>query len=174
MGGQGRPMTATPRVQYLKTSDGVTIAFCTTGSGPPLIWAQSLPSHIQLEWEQPILRLAFENIIAAALTLVRFAPRGTGLSDRQVADISAAAFVGDLEAVVGRLGLDQFAMLAVEFAATWAIEYAALHPDKVSRLILMNPGARAAEDVLAQTRRGQTVLAMAEDWEMFTENVPAI
>jgi class 3 adenylate cyclase/pimeloyl-ACP methyl ester carboxylesterase len=163
-----------PPVQYVKTSDGVSIAYTTAGSGPPLIWIQTLPSHIQMEWEQPILRAGFETIIGAGMTLVRFDFRGTGLSAREASDVSAAAFVRDIEAVVGRLGLDRFAVLAVEFAATMVIEYAALHPDQVSRLILMNPGTQAIKDVLAQTRRGQTVLAMVDDWEMFTENVPAV
>jgi len=69
-----------PPVQYVKTSDGVSIAYTTAGSGPPLIWIQTLPSHIQMEWEQPILRAGFETIIGAGMTLVRFDFRGTGLS----------------------------------------------------------------------------------------------
>src|SRR5438552_14880203 len=68
--------TMEPRIQYAKTSDGVNIAYCTAGSGPALIWVQPpFPSHVQLEWEQPILRRAFETIITAGMTLVRFDAR---------------------------------------------------------------------------------------------------
>ena len=59
-----------PRIQYVKTSDGVNIAYCTAGSGPALVWVQPpFPSHVQLEWEQPILRRVFETIITAGMTL---------------------------------------------------------------------------------------------------------
>ena len=81
-------MTTPPPVQYVKTSDAVTIAFTTAGSGPPLVWVQPpFSSHVQLDWEQPILRGGFERIVAAGMTLVHFDPRGS-LSDRDVADMS--------------------------------------------------------------------------------------
>jgi len=166
--------TMEPRIQYVKTSDGVNIAYCTAGSGPALVWVQPpFPSHVQLEWEQPILRRVFETIITAGMTLVRFDARGTGLSDREVADISLAARLRDMEAVVDRLGLDRFAVIAVEFGAITAIEHVVRHPDQVARLILMNPSSSWRE-VLAETQRGRSVLAMGDDWELFTESVPKI
>ncbi len=39
-----------PRIQYAKTEDGVSIAFCTLGEGMPLVHMPNLPfSHIQME-----------------------------------------------------------------------------------------------------------------------------
>jgi class 3 adenylate cyclase len=167
-------MITPPTVQYVKTSDAVTIAFTTAGSGPPLVWVNAaFSSHVQLEWEQPILREGFERVVAAGMTLVRFDPRGSGLSDRDVADMSLVAHARDLEAVIGRLGFDRFAVIAVEFGVIPAIEYAALHPDQISRLILMNPASRWT-DLGAETQRGQSVMATVDDWEMFTENVPRL
>jgi class 3 adenylate cyclase/pimeloyl-ACP methyl ester carboxylesterase len=167
-------MTAPPPVQYVKTSDAVTIAFTTAGSGPPLVWVQPpFSSHVQLDWEQPILRGGFEGIVAAGMTLVRFDPRGSGLSQRDVSDISPVARARDLEAVIGRLGFDRFAVIAIEFGAIPAIEYAAMHPDQISRLILMNPASRWT-DLIAETQRGQSLRAMVDDWEMFTENLPRV
>jgi len=167
-------MTTPPPVQYVKTSDAVTIAFTTAGSGPPLVWVQPpFSSHVQLDWEQPILRAGFERLVAAGMTLVRFDPRGSGLSDRDVADISLVARARDLEAVIGRLGFDRFAVIAIEFGAIPAIEYAALHPEQVLRLILMNP-ASSWTDLMAETPRGQSLMSMVDDWEMFTESLPRI
>ena len=40
-----------PRIQYAKTTDGVSIAFWTLGEGMPLVHMPLLLSHIQLEWE---------------------------------------------------------------------------------------------------------------------------
>ncbi len=39
-----------PRIQYAKTEDGVSIAFCTLREGMPLVHMANLPfSHIQME-----------------------------------------------------------------------------------------------------------------------------
>jgi len=162
-----------PQIQYAKTSDGVNIAYATAGSGPPLVWIQTtFLSHVQLEWEQPVLRAGFEAIVAGGAMLVRFDPRGTGLSDRDVGDVSSSAFVRDFEAVVGQLHLDRFALLAIETATATAIEYATRHPEQVSRLILMNP---AGGDAGHYTTRGKNWLRLADDdWELLTENTTAM
>ena len=48
-----------PRIQYAKTSDGVSIAFWTLGEGVvPLVHMPVLGySHVQLEWQVPEWRL---------------------------------------------------------------------------------------------------------------------
>src|SRR5438034_11745963 len=122
-----------PRIQYAKTSDGVNIAYCTAGSGPALVWVQPpFPSHVQLEWAQPILRRVCETIITAGMTLVRFDARGAGLSDREVADISLAARLRDMEALVDRLGLDRFAAIAGGFGARTPVEEVVGHPARLA------------------------------------------
>jgi len=41
-----------PRIQYAKTSDGVSIAVATLGEGPPLgVVLPPYLSHVQLEWD---------------------------------------------------------------------------------------------------------------------------
>ena len=165
-------MTGAPLVQYVKTSDGVNIAYATAGSGPALVWIQTtFLSHVQLEWEQPVLRAGFEAIVASGAMLVRFDPRGTGLSDRDVGDVSSSAFVRDFEAVVGQLHLERFALLAIESASATAIKYATRHPEQVSRLILMNP---ATGDARHYTTRGKKWLELVDDWELLTENTAAM
>ncbi|HEY5625316.1 MAG TPA: adenylate/guanylate cyclase domain-containing protein [Dehalococcoidia bacterium] len=157
-----------PQVQYAKTRDGVNIAYATAGSGPPLVWLQTtFLSHVQLEWEQPVLRAGFEAIVAGGAMLVRFDPRGTGLSDRDVGDVSSSSFVRDFEAVVGQLNLERFPLLAIESATATAIKYATSHPEQVSRLILMNP---ATGDARHYTTRGKKWLELVDDWELLTEN----
>ncbi len=158
-----------PRIHYVKTGDGMNIAYMTAGSGPPVVWFMSpVQSHIQLEWDQPVIRAGHEWVVASGATLVRFDPRGTGLSDRDVDDVSSSAFVRDLEAVVGQLQLDQFPLVAIESAAGAAIIYATLHPEKVTQLVIMNP----ASGVASMTERGKKWLAL--DWEMLTETVASI
>jgi len=100
-----------PRIQYAKTSDGVSIAYWTLGEGPALISIMPPPfSHIQLEWEWPLARRAWE-MLARKRKVVRYDGRGSGLSSRDVTDFSLDKHLLDLEAVVDRLGLEKLALL---------------------------------------------------------------
>jgi len=38
-----------PRIQYAKTSDGVSIVYHTIGEGPSFIWATGVASHLHFE-----------------------------------------------------------------------------------------------------------------------------
>ena len=154
-----------PRIQYAKTSDGVNIAFWTLGEGEPLVFMPALPhSHIQLEWQVPEWRLWFERI-AERRKLIRYDPRGSGLSERDVTDFSLDSQVLDLQAVADRLGLENIAILAALSAGPVAIAYAARHPERVSRLILWCSQAR-----VSRSPRFESIRALLDsDWELFTE-----
>ncbi len=102
-----------PRIQYAKTKDGVSIAYWTMGEGgTPLVYLQSIPvSHVQLESRYSYQGL-YEKIVAKR-KLIRLDPRGFGMSDREVERFSLDTWLQDLEAVVGRLGLETFALSAL-------------------------------------------------------------
>lgn len=68
--------------------------------------------------------------------LVRYDPRGSGLSDRDVTDFSLDALVSDLEAVVDALKLRRFPLIGLCQGGVIAVAYAARHPERVSRLVL--------------------------------------
>ena len=100
-----------PRIQYAKTSDGVSIAYSTLGEGEPLMSMPTFPwNHIQLEWQIPTLRRVHERL-AQGRRLVRYDARGTGSSERRVTDFSLEAHILDLEAVVNRMQLDRCALV---------------------------------------------------------------
>jgi len=100
-----------PRIQYAKTSDGVSIAFSTLGEGMPFVHMPFPFSHLQLGWERPETRSWLERL-TKGLQVVAYDGRGNGLSDRNVTDFSLDAGVRDLEAVVDRLSLEQFVLFA--------------------------------------------------------------
>jgi class 3 adenylate cyclase len=138
-----------PRIQYAKTADGVSIAFWTLGQGQPLVQMPSLPwSHIQLEWQDPGWRRWYEGL-AEKGKLVRYDGRGSGLSDRNVANYSLDAHMLDLQAVVERLGVQRFALLGTSTAGPVAIAYAARHPEAVSHLVLWCAWARPPTELQA-------------------------
>ena len=154
-----------PRIQYVKTADGVSIAFWTLGEGMPLLQMPPPPySHIQLEWQDLGWRRWYERL-AEKRKLVRYDGRGSGLSDRNVADYSVDAQMLDLEAVAERLGLQRFVLVTSGAGAPVAVAYAARHPEAVSHLVLwcpwgLNPRAQALR-----------ALREAGDWELYTESL---
>ena len=151
-----------PRIQYAKTSDGVSIAYYTIGQGPPLVRMPNIPgSHLQLEWRITDLRRSYERM-AEQWTLVRYDPRGFGLSDRNVTDFSLEALVRDLEAVRDCLQLEPLRLVAMTNATLVAITYAARHPERVSHLVLWHGYARP---VAPWSEALPGLLALAEtDW----------
>ncbi len=158
-----------PRIQYAKTGDGVSIAYRALGEGRPFVNMPHPFSHLQLDWEQPEFR-SWDERWARNRQFVRYDARGTGLSDRDVTDFSLDAGVRDLEAVVGRLGLERFALWAPGLSGPASIAYAVRHQERVSHLILWNTGARITD--LTGGPQIQALLRLVDaDWEVFTETL---
>ena len=160
-----------PRIQYAKTSDGVSIAYATEGEGPPLVWLMVHPvAHVQRASGM------FPNIfppLTRTFRLIRHDPRGTGLSDRDATDYSMEAMLRDLDAVVDRVGLRSFAVAAITSSVPIAITYAATFPDRVSHLILID-GWTSFSDI-AGTSAWVTLEALIDkDWTMFTETLARV
>ena len=159
-----------PRIQYAKASDGVNIAFWTLGDGPPLVeMQQTVFSHLRLELEGLPRREWYERL-AQTHTLVRFDPRGFGLSDHVATDFSIDAFVRDIEAVVDRLAFNEFDLFGLIDSGPVAVAYAVAHPKRVSHLILWQTWARYVEWRPALL----PVLHLAEsDWDLFIDTYAA-
>ena len=155
-----------PRIQYAKTSDGVSIAYCEAGEGTPFIEALWL-SNIELEfrdWE-------WHRIMAARRRLIRFDHRGCGLSQRDVPDLSVTAMAMDIEAVVDALGLQTVALESEVWGVPVAIAYAAAHPERVSHLVLFAGFANGAE--FYEIPKVKTLINTLDqgDWELFTDTM---
>lgn len=167
------PMLEAPRVQYARTSDGVNIAYTAFGNpdrGLPLVCLRPPQlSHMALEFSLPFETHwhEFESLSTDRL-VVRFDSRGCGLSDRGVQDMSLEARARDIEAVVDKLGLERFALQGQLHAASWAVYYAANHPERVSHLILVQAYANAADYWATPARAALEPLAEI-DWVTYTE-----
>jgi pimeloyl-ACP methyl ester carboxylesterase/DNA-binding CsgD family transcriptional regulator len=128
-------------IRIISADDGVRIAVSRTGSGPVLVRSAHWLSHVESDWDSPIWQ-GFLTELARGRTLVRYDERGTGLSDREVADLSFEAMVGDLESVVDGLGLGRFALLGMSQGAAVGIAYAVRHPERVAALVICGGYAR--------------------------------
>ncbi len=129
------------RIRFCTAPDGVRLAYSVHGSGPPLVRAATWLTHLDFDWESPVWRHWLRGL-GDGHTLVRYDERGCGLSDRDVGDLSVAAWAADLETVVDAAGLDRFSLLGVSGGAAVAVEYAARHPERLSHLVLYGGFAR--------------------------------
>jgi pimeloyl-ACP methyl ester carboxylesterase/DNA-binding CsgD family transcriptional regulator len=129
-------------IRFARSADGVGIAYAVHGSGPPLLVDACWLSHLQFDWQSPVWRHYLVELGRIA-TVIRYDERGHGLSDRGVTDHSLEARVADLEAVADDAGLDRFALLAMAQGGPVAIEYAARHPQRLTRLVFYGSYAGA-------------------------------
>ena len=147
-------------MQYALTADGVRIAYAVAGHGRPLVRVPHAPfSHCQVEWRQG----DFYDRLCQNRSVVTFDPRGTGLSDRDVADYSLDARLLDLEAVVDRLGLETFALNAIRQSGALVITYAVRHPERVTHLVLDDTFADAR--AVAKSPISRALRELASDWD---------
>jgi class 3 adenylate cyclase len=157
-----------PRIQYAKTSDGVSIAYWTLGEGTPLVVIPPMPfSHIRAEWEVPELRTFYERL-ASGRMLVRYDGRGSGMSDRGVTDYSFEAHLRDLETVVEAIGIETFDLFATSSGGLVAGTYAAHHQEGVAHLLLWMCWSRSPEYFQSPSVRAMLEVA-DKDWETYTE-----
>ena len=145
------------QVRFCTSSDGTGIALARSGEGPPLVRVANWFTHLELDRQSAVWRHWFE-FLSGGRTLVRYDPRGSGLSDRDVDDFSLDRWIDDLDAVVESAGLARFSLIGLCQGGAVAAAYAARHPERVSRLVLYDSypfGAYAAgvPDRLAREAR---------------------
>ncbi|HEX6266622.1 MAG TPA: alpha/beta fold hydrolase [Burkholderiales bacterium] len=128
-------------VRFCTSFDGARLAYAVSGDGPPLVRAPHWFTHLERDWTNPAIRPWVEDL-SKRYRLLRFDQRGTGMSDREVPEISPEAHARDLEAVVDAAGFERFALIGLSQGAAYAITYTAHHPERVSHLVICGGFAR--------------------------------
>jgi pimeloyl-ACP methyl ester carboxylesterase/DNA-binding winged helix-turn-helix (wHTH) protein len=128
-------------IRFCHSADGTRIAYALAGSGPPLVKAANWLNHLEFDWESPVWKHLFKAL-ADKHSLVRYDARGNGLSAWDVSDFSLERQIEDLEAVVETVGLERFPLLGLSQGCAKAIVYAARHPERVTKLVLLGGYAR--------------------------------
>jgi pimeloyl-ACP methyl ester carboxylesterase len=128
-------------IRFCTATDGVRLAYATTGRGPPLVKVANWLSHLEVDGQSPVWRHWIRELSRDHM-LVRYDERGCGLSDRNVDEFTLDAWVRDLEAVVDALALERFPLLGISQGGPIAIAYTARHPERVSQLILYGSYSR--------------------------------
>ena len=123
-------------IRYLRTRDGVQIAWADAGRGPVLVKAANWLTHLEYEWESPVWRHWY-RFFCEHFRFLRYDERGCGMTDWRVGELTFERWVEDLEAVVDAAEVrEPFALLGMSQGAPVCIAYAARHPERVSRLVL--------------------------------------
>jgi len=140
--------------------DGTELGYRVLGDGPPLVCLPGGPGRAAGY-------LGDLGGVSASRQLVLLDPRGVGLSadPADPATLRVDRLVRDVDALRAHLGLERIDLLAHSAGAVLATLYAAAHPERLSRLILVTPGLAAVgvgpteEQVLAALGR-----RAAEPW----------
>jgi pimeloyl-ACP methyl ester carboxylesterase/DNA-binding CsgD family transcriptional regulator len=128
-------------IRFCTCPDGARIAYATSGQGAPLVMSGTWLNHLEYQWQNLAWRPWLEHF-SRAYTLLRYDLRGTGLSDRAFNDASADTWAQDITTVVDAAGLERFPLLGICQGGPIAIDFAARHPERVSRLLLYGTYAR--------------------------------
>src|SRR5262245_39989198 len=132
------------RIRYVRTDDGVQLAWAEAGTGPALIKASNWLTHLEYEWESPVWR-HWIRFFADHFRFIRYDERGCGMTDRNVGDVCVERWVKDLEDLVAAADPQEpFTLLGISQGGPICVAYAVKHPERVSRLVLYGSYARGA------------------------------
>src|SRR4051794_4022260 len=131
-------MPGTPETRYVKTADGVHIAYQAVGDGPmDIVLVMGLLWHLEYQWTDPALARCLRRL-AGMGRLIMFDKRGSGLSDR-VAPHELPTLeqrMEDLQAVLDTLEAERVVILAESEGGPTSLLYATTYPEKVRALVL--------------------------------------
>jgi DNA-binding winged helix-turn-helix (wHTH) protein/pimeloyl-ACP methyl ester carboxylesterase len=131
-------------IRYCTTSDGISLAYSTVGSGPFIVRVLGHFTHLESEWKWPDLRRFWEHL-AERHTVVRYDGRGTGLSGPYKGEFTEDTRQRDLEAVLSAIGADKAVLLGISEGGWTGATYALEHPGQITHLILYGAYCRGAQ-----------------------------
>jgi class 3 adenylate cyclase len=134
-------------VRYARAGS-VNVAYQVLGDGPvDIVYVPGLLNLIEATSEVPAIERHFARMTSFS-RLVIFDKRGTGLSDRVAVEDMAdpARRLEDVIAVMDAVGLAKATLFATADGALVALQCAALHPERVQALIILQGTARWVVD----------------------------
>jgi class 3 adenylate cyclase len=135
---------ASPETQYTAGEDRV--AYQVMGEGQiDLVFTIGQWGQIDLEWEDPACA-RFYRRLASFSRLIRFNMRGSGPSDPRPRDGREPweHWAEDLLAVMEATRSERVTIVSAPVSAPLAVQFAAMHADRVTGLVLINGSARFA------------------------------
>jgi len=154
-------------IRYGTSRDGVRIAYTALGSGPPVVFLDSyIAAGVDLRPNSPRSG-DFCRALSESRKVILIDGRGSGLSG-PADDFSLQRFIDDVECVVNHAGADSFALCSYTAPNHIAIEFAAVHPRRIRKLVLIRPRP-SGESARTAPATGLIAHLISSDWEVFTE-----
>ena len=149
-------------------SDGVQIAWEEHGSGPDLVLVHGL-GYARWGWE-PLVPL-----LSRHLRVIAFDNRGVGASDVPPGPYTAGTMMRDVVAVLDAAGVERAHVVGTSLGGMIAQEFAAAHPERVDRLVLMSttpggPDAYPMPDTTVRLLAEAAAMQPADALRAFVEN----
>jgi class 3 adenylate cyclase/pimeloyl-ACP methyl ester carboxylesterase len=160
-----------PQTQYAQ-SGGVSIAFQVFGTGPPLVMAPLIPSHLDLMWIDAAYTQILRRLGSFARVVV-FDPRGLGLSDPVDHIPTLEENADDIGSVLDAAGFDRAVIYASGLTCSGATLFAARSPERVSGLLLLAPwaqGMHVGQDVNTIVGWDEWMTHSMETWSDIVEH----
>src|SRR3954454_1039492 len=139
-------MSIDPETRYVAVGNA-DVAYQVLSDGPPdLLFCYGLGSHIEFNRQIPSVS-SFLDRLAAFSRVITFDRRGVGASDGvpRNAVPTWEEWAEDVGAVIEATQSQRPALFAAVDSGPMAMLYAAMHPDRVRALVLLNTGARFLE-----------------------------
>jgi class 3 adenylate cyclase len=131
-----------PQTHYLKTTDGVYIAYQTLGEGPvDIVWQFEWLGNVDTIWEYPPFAAWFRGL-ASFSRVILHDRRGTGASSRNVDPPNLETRVADLSEVLDAVGSERPVLGGALEGGAPNIVFAASSPDRVHSLFWWYPKPR--------------------------------
>src|SRR5258706_542791 len=87
------------RIRYLRTPDGVKLAWAEAGTGPVLVKAANWLTHLEYDLESPVWK-HWIRFFAEHFRYVRSDERGCGMSEWKSGGLTVEQWTADLETVI--------------------------------------------------------------------------
>jgi class 3 adenylate cyclase len=132
-----------PETHYARRG-GLHLAYQVLGDGPPdILLLDQWFSHVDAQWDVAPLA-EFRERLASFGRLVMYDKRGSGLSDPLAPNQlpTVEEWMADIPIVLDAVGSEQAALITNLGGGIMAMTYAALHPERVASLILVDCFAR--------------------------------
>ncbi|MFL6721380.1 MAG: alpha/beta fold hydrolase [Sphingomonas sp.] len=154
------------RTGSFASKDGTAIGFSDMGEGFPLVMPSVWFHQIESDGSSPVWRHWMAEAVRDR-RLVRSDVRGAGRSGRHPPRWTLEALCDDFAAVVDGLELEQFDIMSFSHSSLVAIHYAARHPDRVRKLVMIGGYAKgyAVRGDQEEIRRRETLIEFARNYK---------
>jgi pimeloyl-ACP methyl ester carboxylesterase len=114
--------------------NGINIHYVQTGQGPDVVLIHGIASNLG-QWQLSILPALSEDFRVTMYDL-----RGHGYSDMPPSGYTPDLMVGDFKGLMDYLSIQRATILGHSYGGLVALYYAALHPERVDKLVIADSG----------------------------------